>query len=280
MPDIPQYSRLTTKMQRQYHFFEDPKALLHYSEYGEGQKVMLCFHGFGQTSSHFHELEEVWKDEYKIYNFDLFYHGQSFWHAKDAPISKEYWAGIIRRFLKEKSIDRFSLTGFSMGGKFVLAISEAFPDKIEKIILIAPDGINTSFWYSLATYPGWTRSFFRKIILKPKLYFNTVKLLRFFRIVDAGILRFANTQMTTKEQRRRVYYSWIVFRELSFDMNVIAGLFQKHHIKLEMFLGIHDKIITEKNMNVLLHKLNQYDMHLLESGHSNLIKAVAEFLKK
>jgi surfactin synthase thioesterase subunit len=47
-----------------------------------------------------------------------------------------------------------------------------------------------------------------------------------------------------------------------------------------MFLGIHDKIITEKNMNMLLHKLNQYDVHLLEAGHSNLIKAVVEFLKK
>jgi pimeloyl-ACP methyl ester carboxylesterase len=267
-------------MQRQYYFFEDPKALLHYSEYGEGKKVMLCFHGFGQTSSHFHELEEVWKNECTIYNFDLFYHGQSFWHAKDTPISKEYWTGLIQKFLTEKKIERFSLTGFSMGSKFALSIFEAFPDKVEKLTLIAPDGIKTSFWYSLATYPGWTRSFFRKIILKPNLYFNAVRFLRFFRIVDAGILRFANTQMATKEQRRRVYYSWTVFKELRFNMDKIAGLFQKHQVKLEMFLGIHDKIITEKNMNMLLHKLNQYDVHLLEAGHSNLIKAVVEFLKK
>ena len=267
-------------MQRQYHFLEDPRALLHYSEYGSGKKILLCFHGFGQTSSHFHELEEVLKEEYKIYNFDLFYHGQSFWHAKDTPISKEYWAGIIERFLKEKNIDRLSLMGFSMGAKFALSIFEAFPDKVEKLTLIAPDGIKTSFWYNLATYPGWTRSFFRRIILKPGLYFNMVRFLRFFGIVDAGILRFANTQMTTKEQRRRVYYSWIVFKNLRFNMNEIAGLFRKHHGKLEMFLGIHDKIITEKNMNLLLHKLNQYDMHLLEAGHSNLIKAVAEFFKK
>jgi pimeloyl-ACP methyl ester carboxylesterase len=267
-------------MQRQYHFFEDPKALLHYSEYGEGKKVILCFHGFGQTSSHFHELEEVMKEEYKIYNFDLFYHGQSFWHQKDKAISKDYWASMIARFLKEKRIDKFSLLGFSMGGKFALSIFESFPDKIEKIILIAPDGIKTSFWYSLATYPVGARFFFRRIILKPNLYFNIVKFLRFFRIVDAGLLRFANTQMITKEQRRRVYYTWIVFKELKFNMNKIAALFIQHQVKLEMFLGMHDKIITEKNMNMLLHKLNQYDMHLLEAGHSNLIKAVTEFLRK
>ena len=266
-------------MQRQYHFFEDPKSLLHYSEYGEGKKVLLCFHGFGQTSSHFHELEEVLKDEYKIYNFDLFYHGQSFWHQKDTPVSKEHWALLIGRFLKEKNVDRFSLMGFSMGAKFVLSVFESFPDKVEKIILIAPDGIKTSFWYNLATYPVGVRSFFRRIILRPGLYFSIVKFLRFFRIVDAGVLRFANTQMVTKEQRRRVYYSWIVFKELKFDMNKIAALVIRHHVKLEMFLGIHDKVITGKNMNILLHKLNQYDMHLLESGHSNLIKAVAAFLK-
>ncbi len=267
-------------MQRKYHFFEDPKALLHYSEFGEGEKIMLCFHGFGQTSSHFHELEEVWKNEYKIYNFDLFYHGQSFWHGKDTPVTKDYWADLIGRFLKEKNIRKFSVTGFSMGGKFALSIFEAFPDKTEKLILIAPDGIKTSFWYSPATYTGWTRSFFRRIIIKPSLYFNTVKFLRFSRLADTGVLRFANTQMITREQRRRVYYSWIVFKELKFNMYEIAALFQKHHVKLEMFLGIHDKIITEKNMHVLLNKINQYDMHLLEAGHSNLIKAVAEFLKK
>ncbi|MFL5727969.1 MAG: alpha/beta hydrolase [Cytophagaceae bacterium] len=264
---------------RQYHFLEDPKALLHYSVYGEGKKAMLCFHGFGQTSVYFHELEEVMKDEYTIYNFDLFYHGQSFWHAKDTPISKEYWAGLIGKFLKEKNIDRFSLTGFSMGGKFALATLEAFPERIDKIILIAPDGIKTSFWYSLATYPEWTRSFFRRLILKPGLYFNLTKFLRFFRIVDAGILRFANTQMLTREQRRRVYYSWVVFRELKFDMDKLAGLFIHHQIKPDIFLGTLDRIITEKNMDVLLKKLNHYEIHLLESGHSNLIKAVAGFMK-
>jgi pimeloyl-ACP methyl ester carboxylesterase len=267
-------------MHRQYHFFEDPKALLHYSEYGTGKKVMLCFHGFGQTSSHFHELEEVLKNEYKIYNFDLFYHGQSFWHQKDTPISKEYWAGLIRRFLEEKNIRRFSLTGFSIGAKFALSIFEAFPDSIEKVILIAPDGIKTSFWYNLATFPVGARSFFRRMILRPKLYFNIVKFLRFFRFVDAGLLRFANTQMITKEQRRKVYYSWMVFKELKFDLHKIANLFMKHDVRLEMFLGTHDKIITEKNMNLLLNKLKGYDLHLLEAGHSNLIKAVSDFLKK
>src|SRR5436190_11038806 len=124
-------------MHRKYSSLEYKKAQLHYSEFGRGNKVLICFHGFGQTSVHFHEMEDVFKEEYKIYSFDLFYHGKSFWHDKDTPLSKDFWRELMQKFILEKNIDRFSLLGFSMGGKFVLATLEKFSAKIDKIILIA-----------------------------------------------------------------------------------------------------------------------------------------------
>jgi pimeloyl-ACP methyl ester carboxylesterase len=267
-------------MHHQYHYLEDKKAQLHYSKYGSGEKVLLCFHGYGQSHLSFMELEDQLKDEYTIYSFDIFYHGQSFWHEKDEPISKIHWCGLMERFLKEHSIHRFSLMGFSMGGKFVLSILECFPERIDKITLIAPDGIHTSFWYNLAAYPGWTRGLFRRIILKPRFYFVLLKTLRFFHIVDKGVLRFAENQMKTRVQRRMVYYTWVVFKELKFEMKELAALMIKYNIRLEMFLGAHDRIIREGNMDKLLKKISNYELHVLESGHSNLMKAVAAYFKE
>jgi pimeloyl-ACP methyl ester carboxylesterase len=264
-------------MQRKYSRLEYKKAQIHYSEFGKGDKALICFHGFGQSSAHFHKLEDALKEEYKIYSFDLFYHGKSFWHDKDTPLSKKFWNELIQKFILEKNIDRFSLLGFSMGGKFVMATLEKFSDKIDKIILIAPDGIKTSFWYSLATYPGSMTKLFRSVITKPNFYFNLVKFLSFFKIVDKGLLRFANTQMATRVQRRRVYYSWVVFKELKFDMKKIAFILNKNNIKLELFLGEFDKVITQKNMKKLLDKVNDYRINVLSSGHSTLIDAVAKY---
>jgi pimeloyl-ACP methyl ester carboxylesterase len=267
-------------MHHEYHYLEDKKARLHYSKYGSGPKVLLCFHGYGQSLRDFREIEDQLKDIFTIYSFDIFFHGQSFWHDKDKPISKKEWCTLIERFFKKHDINKFSLMGFSMGGKFVLSVLECYPEKIDKITLIAPDGIQTSFWYNLAAYPSWTRGLFRRIILMPGFYFNFLKALHFFRLADKGVLRFAENQMKTREQRRRVYYTWVVFKELKFDLKEIAGLLKKHHIRVEMFLGVHDKIIKAENMDNLLKRIDNYELILLDSGHTHLMKAVAEHFKE
>jgi pimeloyl-ACP methyl ester carboxylesterase len=267
-------------MQRTYHFLEYEKARMHYSAYGKGEKVLICFHGYGQSNEHFKSLEKVLGGEYLIYGFDLFYHGQSFWHEKEKPLSKIFWQEMMQKFLSEKKIGRFEVLGFSMGGKFALATLEKFYQQIDKIILIAPDGIKTSFWYILATYPFWMRKIFRRIIIRPGIYFSLVKILSVLRLADKGVLRFANTQMQTRKQRRRVYYSWIVFRELTFDMKMISDILNKNSIKLEIFLGEYDKIITKENMKGLLEKLKDYSLNMLPAGHSALVESVAEYYKK
>jgi pimeloyl-ACP methyl ester carboxylesterase len=158
-----------------------------------------------------------------------------------------------------------------MGGKFALATLELFPKQVEHIFLLAPDGIKTSFWYSLATYPLLLREFFKSMILKPgRLHVITSGLHR-LRIVDNGLLRFAESQMDTQEKRERVYYSWVVFRHLNFDMKHIAGLIMSHAIKLTMVVGKHDKIITTQNMQQLLRHLHDYQLEILDTGHSGVI---------
>ncbi len=240
---------------------------------------MLAFHGFGQESAHFNQYAEVLEREYTIYSFDIFFHGNSTWKRRQEPLSKLIWKQMIQQFLNEHELNNFYLTGFSMGGKFALAIVEAFPDQVEKVILIAPDGIKTSFWYSLATYPGAFRNLFRYIVAKPKPFYTLVKIMKKARLVDKGVLKFAKSQMKTRQQRRKVYLSWVIFRCFYFDIGKVAQLINHHQIEVDMYLGKYDKIITEKNMQTLLMKLNSYSLKILESGHNTLIDDVARYIK-
>ena len=78
------------------------------------------------------------------------------------PLKKLIGKKPLRNLCKETGVQNFSLAGFSLGGKFALATLEAFPEKTKGIILLAPDGIKTSFWYSLATYPAFFSKNFQK----------------------------------------------------------------------------------------------------------------------
>jgi pimeloyl-ACP methyl ester carboxylesterase len=161
----------------QRHFFEYEGSRLHYLKYLGGEKIMLAFHGYGQDAQVFHEISTYLTNGYTVYSFDLFFHGRSTWNKTKGEFSKNELETIFNMFLGKENISEFSVMAFSLGGKTALCLAELYPEKIEKLILIAPDGIKTSFWYNLATYPGPIRSLFRYIIFSPKLFFQLASLL-------------------------------------------------------------------------------------------------------
>lgn len=254
-------------------------ATLHYAVYPGGPKKLLAFHGFGQTHGHFSSFAQVVSKEFTVYSIDLFYHGKSVWPDPEKPISKKFWAEMMEVFLLQNKIERFSLAGFSLGGKYVLATLEAFPEKTESIHLIAPDGIRTSFWYSFATYPAWARHYFKRLVYEPDSFFKLLNFMKMYRLMDPGILRFAHYQMSLQEKREKIYNTWVNSRLLKFDMQKIASLINKHNIKVQMFLGRHDKMMSQKGMQRLLKHLISYELEILETDHYLLIDSVARHLR-
>jgi len=260
----------------QTHFFEFEKSKIHYSKIGSGAKSLLAFHGFGQDHSAFDEVAKQLTERYTIYSFDLFYHGKSHWKEGHPEMSKSIWGDILKAFIKHHDIDTFSVICFSMGGKFALTSMQTIPEKIDKVIMIAPDGIQTSMWYNLATYPIIFQDYFRSMIVRPARFYFILKMMRKLKLVDKGILRFAQSQMNSTKKRRRVYYSWVVFKSLTFDMNKIALITNANQIGLTMILGTYDKIITRKGMQKLLNKLDHHQLEMVESGHNDLIRNLAK----
>ncbi len=260
---------------KNYINYEDSR--LHYAKAGSGATPLLLFHGFGQNHHVFEQWVTALSKEYSLYAFDLYFHGQSTWPGRVA-LEKNDWKEIIQLFLKQEKIERFAVLGFSLGGKFAMTAAEAFPEKILKLYLLAPDGIKTSIWYSLATYPIAVRYLFRSMILKPGRLHALAKVFRSLRIVDKGILRFVESQMDTEEKRRRVYYSWVYFRHLKFHLSNLANILNSHQIPVIMIAGKYDKVIEAKNMNRLLRHLNNHRFEIIEAGHNDLIKNAIKFL--
>lgn len=254
-------------------------AKLSYTSMGSGSNILLTFHGFGQDKLVFVPIAEALQNDYTIYSFDLFFHGESTWKDKKQLLTKTIWKEFITHFLHKHNIQSFSIMGFSMGAKFALSILESFPKMVNKIILVAPDGIKTNFWYSIATYPNWTKSIFKTLVFKPKVYYRVGTILYKLRLVNKGIIRFAESQLNSREKQLRVFYAWLAFKELQFNMKEIATIINSKNISLTMFLGKYDKIITLKNMQKLLTQVKDYQLIILPTGHNHLLEKIAEHLK-
>jgi pimeloyl-ACP methyl ester carboxylesterase len=255
------------------------KSLLHFKVVGTGSRNLFIFHGFGQDHQAFQTVSDSLSSDYTLYVFDLYFHGKSEWGHDELPLEKDQWRSTVEMLLKEYHIERFSLAGYSLGGKFVLATAEAFPDKTEAIFLLAPDGIKTSFWYSLATYPILFRKLFKSMISHPARFTMIVNILKNAGLLDKGLVRFVELQMNTAEKRKRVYYSWVVFRRLEFDLKRIANIINHNSIPITLVIGKYDKVIKPENMQRLLRHLKNYRLEIVETGHNSLIRESIPFLK-
>lgn len=249
---------------------------LHYVRFGSGRRVLLAFHGFGQHGQHFEQLAGVLATEYVTYSFDLFYHGQSAWSNPDQPLTKADWTALMRTFFEQENVNACSLVGFSLGARPALATAEAFPDRVEALFLLAPDGITPNPWYTLATRFGWTQRLFRQVVFRPKAFRRLGRLARTLRLVHPGWVRFAHRQLDTPEKRYQLYHTWLGFRQLRFNVPALADLLNERGIRTEIFLGRHDRLLTESHVRPLLRRLAHGKLTHLTCGHGGLLAAVAD----
>ena len=70
---------------------------LFYEKNGEGEKTLIFFHGFGQNHKILSPWVELTNKQYTIYNFDLYYHGNS--SRPDIILSPEEWKSLFANFL-------------------------------------------------------------------------------------------------------------------------------------------------------------------------------------
>ncbi len=251
--------------------------LLHYAVAGNGENHLIIFHGFGQDMGIFNFLTQSLGRHYTFYVFDLYFHGRSVWNKGEQPLEKKEWCETMRVFLADNNISNFQLGGFSLGGKFALATLECFSNQIEKIFLIAPDGIQTSFWYSMATYPIVLRRFFKSMIFHPERFLTIAKALNKSNMLDNGLIRFAEYQMNSEEKRFRVYHSWVVFRHLTFNLHSLAKQINDHQIKVTLIVGKYDNVIKPSKLTYFASLLKNVRFEILESGHTGLINQSISF---
>lgn len=259
------------------YIFQFESSQVGYRKFGHGPAVLLAFHGFGQTGQVYLPIEKHIGSRFTVFAIDLFFHGNSCYIGSHL-LSRTDWQRLIVSFLRAQGIDRFSLMGFSLGGRFALTTVENFADQIDQLLLIAPDGITRNFWYELATGSGVGRSLFRYTLRHLSVLNELGHALTQLGLLNRTIMRFTEISLSRPEQRERVYLSWTQFRRIRPSIHRIATLLNTNSIQVHFFTGAYDRIVPGTYILPLTQKLRHYELTVLKTGHNRLIELTAETL--
>lgn len=252
---------------------------LFYQKTGTGNKVVIWFHGFGQQHQVFDKILNSLQGDYTHYSFDLFFHGNSRW-VSDSPIARKDLHELFQQFLTEHNIISFSVVAFSIGCRFAFALTERFPDRIQNLVLLAPDGIQFRFWYWLATYPAFSRKIFQRIVTRPTFWHRLLSFLEITHLIDKKLLRFAQRQMDGQQKREQVYNTWVNFRHLETNARALSRLAIANRFSLTLIAGSRDRLVPASLVEKLKRSIPTAQLHVFDTNHNDLIGMSRETIFK
>jgi len=272
-------------------FLETKKAKIHYREYGTGDKIMLAFHGFGMHARQFDVLMPTLADKFRIFSFDLFFHGQTI--LNDASVeevrkglSTKEFLEYIHLFLKEKQLGeaQFSILSYSMGACMAWAILEDMPQKIDKLFFVAPDGIQVNKMVSILSNNRLVNRLAYKLVHSPKTVNFLLNSIQKFKYIDQDLHRILKQEFGSTETRLVCYNAITYNSKFRFDKTKLAALINQYDIDAFLYFGKKDKVFPAKIGQDFAQLLDRPRLHIFEEGHelvnNNLNTLIEKQLKE
>jgi pimeloyl-ACP methyl ester carboxylesterase len=216
-----------------------------YRVIGRGLRKAVCFHGYGEDSASFTFLEKYVGEELTLYAIDLPFHGDTVWNeglniaVSDVVKIVQLISGISENGANTK----LTVVGYSLGGRVALSLYQNNANDIDRLVLLAPDGLKINFWYWLATQTWLGNRLFAYTMKKPAWFFRLLKMLNRLRLVNPSIFKFVHYYIGDPHVRRLLYERWTGLRKIKPDLQAIKQLIKAHDTVVRLVYGSHDRII-------------------------------------
>ncbi len=239
---------------------------LHYIKAGNGAKLLVAFHGYGNDALLFHNFFAILGNDYTTVSIDLPFHSQSHW-PEGGLFTKEDLALLIHSLLKEFKKDKLSILGYSLGGRVCLNILELLPEKIEQAVLIAPDGLVLSQFYFFVTRTWLGKKMFSKFLNGSIRYNGYIDWVHERGWLDPSRHKFLMKYLSDERSRKFILKVWPAMRYLLPDITKTQTNIKKHNIPVDIFMGKYDRVIPVKNAVKFKKQIPQIHLHILDKGH-------------
>jgi pimeloyl-ACP methyl ester carboxylesterase len=239
---------------------------LHYLRMGQGSRLLLAFHGYSNQASLFSGFTPLLGHAFTIISIDLPHHGRSQW-PDDLPLRPQNLQQLVTHFLEMFGQEQLSLMGYSLGGRVCLSILGLMPRLVDRMLLIAPDGLafNPLYFFVTRTWTG--KRIFRHLLTRPEAYFPLIDRLRDRQWINTRRHRFVMNYVQSEYARSFLLRVWPGLRLLIPPARRIKAIIRKHHIPVYLFMGRHDHIIPLKQGVAFQKGLPSVHLHVLDKGH-------------
>ena len=247
--------------------YKDSK--ISYRRFGDGDKILLCLHGYGEDAGSFLFLEKILGKEYDFITLDLPFHGSTDW-KEGLLCTGDDLMNIIDQIVGNSS-KSFAIIGYSMGGRVALQLLQANPDRIQKLMLIAPDGLHHNIWHQLSTQTAIGNKLFLYTMNRPYWMFGLMKLLTATKIFNKSIVNFVHYYLDDPDSRQLLYKRWTTMRKFNPNQCLLKKIIVEKKIRICMLFGKYDRVILTKRGLKFRKKLEAFiTIKELEAGHQLL----------
>ncbi len=255
-----------------HRYFTYKKSTLHYTRQGTGEKALFCFHGYGWNCYNFDFIMPLLVTRYTVFSFDLFFHGESEWNEPSEP-TKEDLKNIFCGIMEAEKVVRFSLMGYSMGGRWSTTLLLLFPDKTESMFLIAADGLWRHPLFRNLTSLRPDNPLVRFIISRSTWLFVLMRWMRKAGWVDSVSYNFFFDKVNSKDKRSLLIQRWRNQKYMTVDPAEIVELIHTFHIPVHLFYGLHDHLIPIKEAHRFEQLASREMVYEINEGHMLIISA-------
>ncbi len=252
-------------------FFTYNNSKVHYRLFGNGPKLLFCFHGYGRDGYTFGFLEKSLGQKFTIVALDAPFHGHTQW---DDPVFKPTdLVSVLEQLATTlgNSTSKISLLGFSMGGRIVLNVTQHFASRIERIVLLAPDGLKFNFWHWFSTHTWLGNQIFDYTVHKPAWLLKAVLIAQKRGVITRNLAVFVRYYLENGDERFVLYRRWIIMKKFRPRLSSVKKTILKNQIKVRMLFGSYDKIIHSAGGHKFLRSLEAYaTVDIIDAGHDVL----------
>ncbi len=266
-------------MQRHSLFYKS--STISYIRFGNGNQLVICFHGFGESAESF-ALEAIDRSSFTFIAIDLPFHGHTNWQEPDGLTPTDLHTLLTTILATEKlRTNSFYLLGYSLGARVALHLYQQLYTSVSRLILLAPDGLKVNGWYWLATQTLLGKKLFSFTMKHPGWFFKLLQVLNKIGVVNSSIFKFVNYYISDATVREQLYQRWICLRKFKPSIPTIKKHIQQQETPVRLLYGKYDRIIVPARGEKFRKGIEAYcSLTIITAGHQLLgAKYTAEINK-
>ncbi|MEP0365355.1 MAG: alpha/beta hydrolase [Cyclobacteriaceae bacterium] len=236
---------------------------------------MFAFHGYGMDAGQFRVLEKSFCQSHKILAFELPYH-------RNGCDDHEGWVDSVIKtidaVLGERGVEKFALTGYSIGSKIALRVFQAFQSQVDEITLFAPYGIEDHWGLRFVT-GSFGNSVFRAIA-KTRLPESVIRQAALTGVIDADLHEIIGREMDTKSKRINLCNTLKMIGEIKMGKSVLEQL-HAQSVKLSLVYGEYDVLLPySRKTEEALKKIAERRVIVAPAGHWMMTSEMDDVLSR